>query len=394
MVRCSMSNRIHRARVGLALFAVAYGTNVSTPLLLLYQERLELSAWTVTALFAVYPLGLIPALILGGPSSDVLGRKRLLLPFLILSGLASLIFIPGADHLGLLYLGRLLLGVSSGVVFLTASAWMQELRDPDDPIGPARLTGVIMYSGFGLGPLLSGAMGQWLPAPTVAPFVLHISIVAAAIVALGKAQETVELSPGRRIRINLGIPPGRTRAFFGIVLPTALGVFGLASVAFGLFPVLLRPHMDGIELFVTGLVAGTTTSSTFVAQPLVTRLGPRRAAPLALFVGTAGYAFGTVAFTTGLWPLLLPAALLLGYGSGASLTSGLRFVDVLTDPDHRGALAGSFYAVAYAGMTMPVVAASLAGPTGFTPVLAAFTVLAGVGAIWLSRETRVADYLP
>nr|MBA3399778.1 MFS transporter [Acidimicrobiia bacterium] len=59
---------------------MALGTNVSTPLLLLYQESLGLSAWTVTALFAVYPLGLLPMLLWAGPASDVLGRRAVMVP--------------------------------------------------------------------------------------------------------------------------------------------------------------------------------------------------------------------------------------------------------------------------------------------------------------------------
>ena len=38
-------------RAVFALFAVAAGTNVPTPLLLVYQERLDLSAEVLTALF-------------------------------------------------------------------------------------------------------------------------------------------------------------------------------------------------------------------------------------------------------------------------------------------------------------------------------------------------------
>ena len=51
-----------RRRLALWLFAVAAGTNVPTPLLLLYQDRLGLSASVVTALFGVYAAGLVPAL--------------------------------------------------------------------------------------------------------------------------------------------------------------------------------------------------------------------------------------------------------------------------------------------------------------------------------------------
>lgn len=380
-----MTAREHRRRLGLVLFSVSFGTNVSTPLLLLYQDRLDLSAWTVTALFAIYPLGLLPALLLAGPVSDVVGRKRVATPFVALSGVASLLFVPGADRLPLLYLGRLLLGVVSGAVFVVATAWLQELRDPHDPLGASRLTGMLLYGGFGGGALLSGAMAQWLPAPTVAPFVVHIALVVAALVALPRVRETVPPQPGRRVRINLGIPPGAGKPFLTVVAPTALAVFAFPSISFGLFPVLLRPHMRGIDLFVTGLVAATTTGATFVAQPAVTRIGAPRAAPLALAVGACGYAAGTAAFLSGWWGLLFPAAVLLGVGSGLALTAGLRLVEVLTDPATRGALTGSFYAVAYSAMTMPVLTASLAGPAGFGSVLVVLTVVAGCGWLVVSR---------
>ena len=51
-------------RAVFALFAVAAGTNVPTPLLLVYQERLDLSAEVLTALFGCYAAGLVPALLL------------------------------------------------------------------------------------------------------------------------------------------------------------------------------------------------------------------------------------------------------------------------------------------------------------------------------------------
>src|SRR5690606_5016808 len=115
-----MGNR--RWALSVALFAVAFGTNVSTPLLLRYQERLDLSTFTTTALFAVYPLGLLPTLLWAGPGSDAYGRARVMTPGLFLSAVASVVMIAGQDHLAALFAGRLLLGAVSGLVFVTASA--------------------------------------------------------------------------------------------------------------------------------------------------------------------------------------------------------------------------------------------------------------------------------
>jgi MFS family permease len=383
-------NRTHRRRLLVALFAVAYGTNVSTPLLLLYQDRLDLSAWTVTALFAAYPIGLIPALLLGGPASDLRGRKRITLPFVVMSGVASLLMILGADTLWLLFSGRILLGVVSGVVFAGMSAWIQELKVSGDPLAAAKLTSTALYAGFGLGPFISGALGQWGPSPEVVPYLIHTAMVAIAVALMIRAPETVTPDPRRPLRPNLGIPDRSRRTILTIVLPTALAVFTFPSVAFGLFPVLLRQYMEGIDLFITGVVALTATTATLFSPSIVGRMGPWRSAPIGTGMGAVGMALGTVAFGTGLWGLLLPAAVLLGVASGVGMTAGLRQVDIVTDTATRGALAGTFYVVAYGGMTTPVVVSTLAEGPGFAPVLSIVTLL-GIGlTVALRRAIRAA----
>ncbi|MFO7548609.1 MAG: MFS transporter [Acidimicrobiia bacterium] len=380
--------RLARTSLGVAIFAVAFGTNVSTPLLLLYQQGLGLSAWTVTAIFAIYPLGLAPALLLAGPASDALGRRAIVYPGLLVSALASGVFIAGAESLPLLFLARLLLGAGSGLVFVVASAWMQELADPHDPLWPSRLTGLVLYAGFGLGPLVAGAIGEWGPAPLSLPYLVHLGVVGAGLVALRRVPETVTADPSRSIRPDLGIPLAARHEFVAIVVPTALGVFGFPSLAFGLFPVLLRPAMASIAVFVTGVVGAIFAVAIVGAQAVTARIGPYRSAPVGLGLGALGCGVGTVAVVSGLWPLLFVAAMFFGVASGCSATAGLRLVDLLTDPATRGALIGSFYAVAYGGMTMPVIVASVAGPAGFGAVLAGLTVLAGAGTLWLHRAVR------
>src|SRR3712207_8597549 len=63
------------------LFAVALGTNVPTPLLLVYRRTLDLSEADLTAIFGCYAVGLIAALSVAGAASDRFGRRTLVLPF-------------------------------------------------------------------------------------------------------------------------------------------------------------------------------------------------------------------------------------------------------------------------------------------------------------------------
>lgn len=377
-----------RRDLAVALFSVSFGTNVSTPLLLIYQERLGLSTWTVTALFAVYPIGLLPALLWAGPASDVFGRRRVLVPGVVLSAMASALFLAGADSLAILFTARFVLGMVSGIVFVAASAWMQELGDTDDPLWPARLTGMVLYAGFGGGPVVSGILGQWVPAPLYVSYIVHIALVALGLVACRAVPETVSRDPARRVRLDLGVPVDVRRAFVSVVAPTALGVFGFASMAMGLFPVLLRPAMESIAVFVTGLVAALVAGSIVATQRVVAFLGAVRAAPIALVNGAVGSALGATAFATDAWWLLFPAAVALGTGSGIAVTAGLRLVDMLTTRESRGAMTGSFYAVAYTAMTMPAVVTSIGRSRSVSvTVLAVVAALALLGAGWVHRRS-------
>lgn len=375
-----------RRALALVLFAVAFGTNVATPLFLIYEEQLDLSRWTVTALFAIYPIGLAPALAYAGPTSDVLGRRVVVLPGLLLSGAASVVMLFGDDSLWMLFVGRFLLGAVSGLVLVVASAWMQELGD-HSPMWNARLLGLVMYLGFGLGPLVGGILGQWSSHPLVWPYVSHLVLVVAGLAVIAVVPETIERS-SRRIVPNLGIPDGAGHEFWRVVVPTALGVFGFPSLAFGLFPVLLRPAMADIAVLVTGLVFVLSMGLIIPAQLWVGRVGAYRAAPIGVVLGTIGTALGLVAFATGWWGVLFPASICMGTASGICMTSGLRFVEVLADPRQRGALTGAFYAAAYAGMTAPLVASTIARVIGYDAVLGVIVAVGVALSSWLVVATR------
>lgn len=373
--------------MALALFSVAFGTNVSTPLLLLYQDRLDLTTFTTTALFAVYPIGLLPALLWSGPASDVLGRRRLIVPGIAASAVASVVMMLGRDSVVALFAGRFLLGAISGVVFVAASAWMQEIEPSADPLWPSRLTSMVLYGGFGGGPFVAGVLAQWAPRPLALPYLVHIGLVGVGLWAMTRVPEVDFVRRPGPIRPDLGLPPGTRRPFVQVVAPTALAVFGFASLSLALFPLLLRPAMHGIALFVTGANALLTAGAIFGAQRVVARIGVVRSAPVALGFGAVGCGLGVIAFASGWWVVVFPAAVALGASSGMAVTTGLRFVDILTAPRTRGAMTGAFYAVAYAAMTAPALVTSIARTrTGYIAVLSTMTALAVVATVWLRRR--------
>ncbi|MDP9239778.1 MAG: MFS transporter, partial [Actinomycetota bacterium] len=273
-------------RVSLSLFVVAFGTNVSTPLLLVYRERLHLSDAVLTAIFGAYAAGLVPAILFSGPLSDRLGRRRVTVPFVALAAVSTALFVPAADAEWLLYVARFLQGVVSGVVFSVATAWLAELSGPDGHQAAGRRAAVAMTMGFSLGPLTSGALGQWAPAPTVLPYVVHLVLLVAAVLVLVGVPETLAArATGPLLRIRLR--PGTARTFWLLVAPTAVCVYGFPSVAITVVPLSLPQHAHQVAF--TGLVGGLTLGSGTVAALWAGPLGSRAAA-VGVTTGALGYA--------------------------------------------------------------------------------------------------------
>ena len=126
------------------LLAAAGGTNIPTPLLLVYRDELDMSAQSLTAIFGVYALGLMLALAFAGQAADRWGRRRVVLPAALLSGLASLFFIVAQDSEALLYVARFAQGAVAGTVFSVGSAWLVESAiRRGSPAGP-RVAAVTM----------------------------------------------------------------------------------------------------------------------------------------------------------------------------------------------------------------------------------------------------------
>src|SRR5262250_3667987 len=200
MADMTMSGRNARAwlRIAFAMFAVGWGANQFSPMLIVYRHELGLTAGEVAGLFLVYALTLIPGLLVGGPASDRFGRRPVVWPFVALSPVATLLLVLGPRSLAVIAAGRALAGLCSGVVFGAATAWVQDVS-PDDGLS-ARRSALALTAGFGLGPVVAAVLAQWAADPLVVPYLPHLVIGGvAAVVLVG----TPEGSAGRLARPRL-----------------------------------------------------------------------------------------------------------------------------------------------------------------------------------------------
>jgi MFS family permease len=379
------------------LLATGWGANQFAPMLLVYRRVLGLGTGTLEAMFGFYALGLIPGLLLAGPLSDARGRRSVVVPAAALSLAASLVLIAGADSVPLLFFGRLLAGVSSGAVFGAGTAWVRETSLP--PVGvadlpaAARRAAVAMTLGFGLGPLCAGLLGQWAPADRVVPYLPHIALMAAVLVLLRDAPETVARTTRPALRLSApGI--GSTR-FRTVVAPMAPWVFAAPAIAFALLPSVVAADRlaDGIAL--GAAITALTALSGVLIQPFARRLdrhaGDNRAALAGLLVLAGGLALGAVTAQAQQPWLLVPCAIVLGCAYGLCLVAGLIEAQQLANEAALARLTAAYYALTYLGFAAPFLFALAAHVAGYPLLLiiASATALATAAGV-THRSSRLA----
>jgi hypothetical protein len=360
-------------RVELLLFSAGWGANHFSALLVVYRRDLGLSPASLAILFGAYALGLVPGLIFAGRASDQRGRRAIVLPAGVAAIGSSAVLACGAHGFAVLLVGRLLYGLAMGSIMSPGSVWVQELSSVQ--VGARRAT-LALSAGFGLGPLVSGLIAEFAPAPMIVPYLLHGAAMAAALAGVLPVADTAT-----RARAGDGRAPDQARQIdrrelrvLAELLPVAPWAFGLASVTLAILPGLLRAQLARPVLY-SGLVIVTTLSSGVLVQPLAKRVGPR-ADLLGLAAGAIGLLLGARAVTAGSWSLVFPVAVLVGAGYGLIITTGLIEVSERTSKQGRGTVVGLYYVLTYVGFALPFVHATVARRLGDAATLRASSAAA------------------
>jgi len=377
-------------RVALAMFAVGWGANQFSPMLIVYRHALGLGSAEIAGLFAIYAATLIPGLLAGGPLSDRFGRRACVLPFTALSPVATLLLILGPRDLALIAAGRALAGVCSGMVFGPATAWVQDLSGGSAL--SARRAALALSAGFALGPIVAAALAQWAPHPLVVPYLPHLVLGVVALAAVWTVPDVRRAGGPATTTWRWAVPPAlRTRAFWLMVAPAAPFVFGSVSLAIVVLPVEVTSASTLSAAF-AGLMTVLAFAAGIGVQPAA-RVLAERSDRIGILAGTgaaaAGAAISAIA-VAGHGPDRVLAglgAVLLGLAYGLCLVCGLHQAEQLSGPTDRGAVLSCYYVLAYLGFSVPYAVDGLNevfGKPGTFAVLAvvaaAVTMLLAAGA--------------
>jgi MFS family permease len=379
-----LNRRATRRRVAFWLLAFVFaaamlGTTLPTPLYVIYQARWHFSTAMVTVIFAVYAAAVLATLLLAGRSSDQAGRKSVLAVALGVSVLSTIAFIFAPDE-GVLLAGRVLSGLSAGLITGTATAMLTELIPASASRSRASLTATAAnMGGLGLGPLIAGLFAQYLPHPTTLVFEAYLAVLAAAGLCLWFVPETVYPRHRPTFRFaGLGIPE-RGRGEF-----LAAAVAGFAAFALlGLFSSLVPGFIGGVLHQGSHAVQGAVVSGIFaigaITQVALSRFSSQRVMLAGLGLLLAALGLIVAALAQAGMALFLAGTVVGGVAVGAVFLDSLATANRLAPPERRGHVVSTFFVACYLGLIIPVVGVGvLSGFIGTFPAVLAFSVLLAV----------------
>ena len=375
-----------------SMVAVAWGGNEFTPLLVMYRETSHFSQVTVNGLLAAYVVGIIPALLIGGPLSDLIGRRPMLLPAAPLSLAGSFLLSIAPEEPLIIALGRVLCGMALGLVMAVGSTWITELitRAGGDPASGARKASLCLTAGFLVGAGIASVLAQWGPWPTHTAYILHMLLTVVTAIWILHTPETRQPSHGtvkmtildltvREMLQMLHVPTAAHKRFVRVVMPVAPWVFGCAGAAYALLPQLLSDSAGNAPIAFSGLMTVITLGCGVGVQMLgriVDTHKSARASAIAMAVITVGAIFAAFAAHTLSLPLGIAAAATMGAGYGLALVAGLSEVQRIAGERELAGLTAVYYSISYTGFFIPMAFSALAPYFGFTNLFIIGSVLA------------------
>jgi MFS family permease len=370
----------------LILSITMLGTTLPTPLYVIYQAQWHFSAAMVTVTFAVYAVAVLATLLLAGRSSDQAGRRPVLAAALGASALSTVVFIL-APNVGVLIIGRILSGLSAGLMTGTATAALTELVPASASRRASLVASAANMGGLGLGPLIAGLLAQYAPDPTVLVFGVYLAVLAAAGLCLLLVPETV--SPRRRPALRfagLGIPE-QGRSEFIAADAAVFAAFSLLGLFAALAPTFLGGVLHENSHAVQGGVVFLLLAVGTVSQLALARFSSRRVVLGGLGLLLAALALIVAALAQAQLALFLTGTVVGGAAIGAVFLGSLATANRLAPPGERGRVISAFFVACYAGLIIPVVGVGVASEfiSDFAAVLVLSILLAGLCLFSLAR---------
>lgn len=377
--------------IAAAIACVFVGGTLPTPLYVSYRNDLHFSQITLTLVYAIYVVGTLFSVTFLGRLSDQIGRRPTALAAVAIAAVSAIVFL-GEAGLAMLFVGRLLSGLSIGLMAGAGTAWIAELYDGEDSGTPALVASGATLAGLGSGPLIAGLLAEYAPWPLRLPYVAFLALLVPLFLAVRRAPETVAERVGRLgetdLKPRLGVPRRVLPAF----LPPAAAAFATFSLS-GFYAALTPTLLSGALGIDSHAVGGAVVFLYFLTGTLALAALKEVSSRTAMLAGLAllipSLVLLILAREAHSLASLLGASVVGGVAMALSFRGSLQAVNRIAPDDRRAEVVSSFLAIAYFGIALPVIGvAALAALTGamlanivFAATIAVFAVAALVAGI-------------
>jgi MFS family permease len=370
-------------------FLYLFAVSAPSPLYGVYAAQWHFSPVTLTAVFGVYALTLIAAMLLTGSLSDAVGRRPVITAALGVQCATMLLFLF-AENVGWLYAARLTQGVATGMVTAAVSAALVDLQPARRPGLAALVNATVPAAGLAAGALASGALVRYAPAPTRLVYVLLLAgFVALLLLVRTLVPETVAQRHKARLGSRVGVERPVRRAFL-VTVPVLVAVWALGGLYLSLGPSLALTMERSRNALLGGFVIFLLCGFGCVTGIILHSWPPRRAMLLGCALLGTGVLVTVLSVAATVPALLYLGTAVSGCGFGAGFLGTFRTLSGLALPEHRSELIAAIYIVAYLSFSVPsVVAGALTARVGLANVAIGYgLVVAALAWVALPATAR------
>ena len=324
---------------------------------------------------------------LAGVMADRLGRKRLLVPSLLLYG----VFGGGcalAPDLNVLLILRVLQGIAGAPLIGIATAIIGDLYSGQQRVEAMGLNTTIMYSGYIVHPIIGGALAGFDWKFAFLPFLVSIPLGIIALTSLNCPEPESKQTLKEYLGDSLDYMKNLTAFWlFAAVIVTYILLYGGYLTYFG---ILLDSRFHATA-FIIGLHISIVGLMTAIAASQVGRLSKKFSVVSIIIAAFVIYACANalIPVMPNLWLSFVPTVL-FGIAHGLNLT-GLQVIAASMVPlEHRAGFMNIFTTFVMLGMTIapPItgLAFSLTGLNGTFIVVAIIALIIPAIAIAAGKK--------
>lgn len=380
------------AAAAFVLFLTLFGSHLATPLYPMWQQEFGLSTGSITLIFACYPLGVTAGLLWGGRLGDQFGRKPLILSGILLTAVASLIYIA-ATGMAWLVAARLLNGIAIGLMSGPAVAAIVELHPRQDRSDASRIGAIATLASPAAGLLVATLIVHFVAdhdTVVTLPFIAQLVLLSAALFLLATFRETI--LPGNRRTLGNGsfspqglrVPP-EIRTDFSFAAITGALSWANTGLWLALGPAMVFDVLGATNRLLGGLTVVAFLATAGLVQLFTKGMPYRRAIMLGLLLIPPSLALIVATLVWQSAAGLVSGAIMAGAAQGLSWTGCSDLVNRVTPGNMRASVLSSLYVSGYCGAAIPIVVTGVAADQiGLFAAIVALCVVFSVLAVFLA----------